>query len=344
MNGSKTALVIGGGIAGIEGAIKIAQAGYPVVIVEKQPRLGGVVAQLYGSFPRWEDPRVLLQHKIEQVEKSDRITVLTGMTVRTAVKEDGYFTVDLQATGGAGEKQVKAGAVVLATGFEMFDASVYGEYGYGIYPNVINSLEFEARLREWNSGRMEPAVPQSIAFIKCVGSRDRSKGLPYCSKICCMYTAKQAGIFKDMFPNAQAYVFYMDYRAAGKEYEEFTRSVIETKHVRYVRGRPSKVLPENGRLIIRAEDTLMGVPVEVETDMVVLAAAIVPSRGTAELARLFGISTDQYGFLESESFNPGKGGERVFFAGACGFAVETQGAQYQGAAAAAQAVALFNQT
>jgi heterodisulfide reductase subunit A len=146
-----------------------------------------------------------------------------------------------------------------------------------------------------------------------------------------------------MFPTAKSYVFYMDYRAAGKDYEEFVRSVIETKHVRYVRGRPSKVLPENGKLIVRAEDTLMGVPIEVEVDMVVLAAAIVPRKETKLLAEMFGANTDQYGFLEADNYNLCKAGDRVFFAGACGFAVETQGAQYQGAAAAAEVIALFNQ-
>ncbi len=134
----------------------------------------------------------------------------------------------------------------------------------------------------------------------------------------------------------------MDYRAAGRDYEEFTREVIEEKHVRYVRGRPSKVLPENGKLLVRAEDTLMGVPIEVEVDMVVLASAVVPSKGTKELAGMFGAATDQYGFLLNNTFNPGKAAERVFFAGACGFAVELQGALYQGAAAAADVIGLFN--
>ncbi|PKM76630.1 MAG: hypothetical protein CVU90_11805 [Firmicutes bacterium HGW-Firmicutes-15] len=339
---AKSALVIGGGLAGMEAALKIGQAGYNVFLVEKETVLGGVLGQLYSSFPRWENPQDLLNNKVQKIEKSREISVLTGMTVRNANRDGNRFIVDLQAEKGDG-KQIVVDAVVLATGFELFDASVYGEYGYGVYPNVMNSLEFEAKLKEWGSGAENPQPPQSVAFIKCVGSRDRSKGHPYCSKICCMYTAKQAGVIKDMFPAAKSYVFYMDYRAAGKDYEEFVRSVIETKHVRYVRGRPSKVLPENGRLIVRAEDTLMGVPIEVEADMVVLAAAIIPRPETKQLAVLFGAKTDEYGFIEHENYNPTKAGDRVFFAGACGFAVETQGAQYQGAAAASEVVALFNQ-
>jgi heterodisulfide reductase subunit A len=341
MNDKKqTALVVGGGPAGMEASIKIAQAGYQVVLVEKMPVLGGVLGQLHSSFPHWENPQDLLDNKGKQIGELNQITVLTGMIVKSVSREDGFYLVGLQGVNQGDDRILKVDAVVLATGFELFDASVYGEYGRGIYPNVLDSLEFEAKLKEWGSGQEQP--PQAVAFFKCVGSRDRSKGNPYCSKVCCMYTAKQAGIVKDMFPDAKAYVFYMDYRAAGRDYEEFTREVIEEKHVRYVRGRPSKVLPENGKLLVRAEDTLMGVPIEVEVDMVVLASAIVPSKGTEELARMFGAATDQYGFLLNNTFDPGKAAERVFFAGACGFAVELQGALYQGAAAAADVIGLFN--
>jgi len=338
---SKKALVVGAGLAGMEAALKIGQAGYEVYLVEQEKSMGGVVGQLYSSFPRWENPQALLNDKIQRIEATSEVKVMTGTTVKAARREGESFVVDLQQGDGQAE-QVVVDAVVLATGFELMDASVYGEYGYGIYPNVLNSLEFEAKLREWGSGGDQSNIPRSIAFFKCVGSRDRSKGYPYCSKICCMYTAKQAGLTRDLLPDSKAYVFYMDYRAAGKDYEEFVRSVIETKHVRYVRGRPSKVLPQDGRLLIRAEDTLMGVPIEVEADMVVLAAAIVPRPSTQALAEMFGAHTDQYGFLEGDSFEPSRVGERVFVAGACSFAVESSGAQLQGGAAAAEVLALFN--
>jgi heterodisulfide reductase subunit A2 len=338
---SKKALVIGGGVAGMEAAAKIGQAGYRVYLVEKEDVLGGVLRQLYSSFPHWDNPQDLLENVLTQVEKNSHIKILTGTEVTAARRENSNFAVDLAINTSGETKQITVDAVVLATGFQMFDASVYGEYGYGIYPKVFNSLEFEAQLKAWGSapGTFQP--PQAVAFFKCVGSRDRSKGNPYCSKICCMYTAKQAGVVKDLFPDTKAYVFYMDYRAAGKDYEEFVRSVIETKHVRYVRGRPSKVLAENGKLIVRAEDTLMGIPIEVEVDMVVLATAVVPRPAAQSLAQLFGVNTDQYGFIETDKFSPAQAGERVFVAGACGFAVETQGAQYQGMAAAAEVIALF---
>jgi len=339
---TKKALVVGAGLAGIEAALKIGQAGYKVLLIEKEPVPGGVVGQLFSSFPRWENPQDLLNHKLQQIKECQEIIVMTGTTIKSARRENDAFVVDMHGINGSNARQAVVDAVVLATGFELFDASLYGEYGYGIYPNVMNSLEFEAKLKEWGSGQGTSLPPQSVAFFKCVGSRDRSKGFPYCSKICCMYTAKQAGLLKEMFPASKAYVFYMDYRAAGKDYEEFVRSVIEAKHVRYVRGRPAKVLPNNGRLVIRAEDTLMGVPIEVEADMVVLAAAIVPRPETKTLAECFGAKTDQYGFLEHDAYNPVQTGERVFFAGACGFAVETLGAQHQGAAAASEVITLFS--
>jgi heterodisulfide reductase subunit A2 len=337
---TKTALVIGGGPAGMEAAMKIGLAGYPVILVEKETELGGTLRELYSSFPRWESPRDLIDEGIRQLESIPRMTVLTDTTIDSAMRHEKGFQVILKKRRDDSTRDLNADAVILATGFELMDASVYGEYGYGIYPDVVNSLEFEGRLRDWARGTGK--APQAVALIKCVGSRDRSKGYPYCSKICCMYTAKQSGLVKDLFPDANVFVFYMDYRAAGKDYEEFVRDVIEKKHVRYVRGRPAKVLPENGRLLVRAEDTLMGIPVEVAVDVVVLASAAVPRPETRRLAEMFGAKTDEYGFIEPEHFHPVKSAERVFFAGGCGFAVESSGALTQGAAAAAEVMALFN--
>jgi len=338
---SKTVLIVGGGTSGLEAAIRIGQAGYRVILIEKEPNLGGTLRQLYSSFPRWEDPQELLLYKIQQIQQLSQITTMTDTIVISAERQEKGFKVTLQKANG--EMEVNVDAVILATGFDMMDASIYGEYGYGTYPHVYNSLEFESKLKEWGRNQSTDNPPKTVAFFKCVGSRDRSKGYPYCSKICCMYTAKQAGAVKDIFPDTKCYVFYMDYRAAGKEYEEFVRSVIENKHVRYVRGRPAKVLPDNGKLIIRVEDTLMGLPVEIAADIIVLAAAIVPRSQTRELAKLFGASVDKYGFLEHTANEPVRAGDRVFMAGGCGFAVEILGAQYQGAAAAADVIALFNQ-
>jgi heterodisulfide reductase subunit A len=342
---TKTALVIGGGAAGMEAALRIAQAGFNAVLVEKEPELGGTLRELHSSFPRWENPLELIDHRVALLTKSPRVSIRTETMATAGTRLDRGFRVRLKSLRDGDESGLDADAVVLATGFALMDVSIYGEYGYGIYPGVMTSLEFEGQLRKWaqRTGGIAADVPQGVALIQCVGSRDRSKGNPYCSKICCMYTAKQAGLVKDIFPTTQVYVFYMDYRAAGKEYEEFVRKVIEEKHVRYVRGRPAKVLPEDGRLLVRAEDTLMGIPVEAAVDVVVLASAIVPRPDTRLLADMFCARTDEYGFIENELHEPSRCADRVFFAGGCGFAVETAGALHQGAAAAAGVIALFNE-
>ncbi len=338
----KKVLVIGGGPAGMEAAIKVGQAGFGVILVERDPEPGGTLKKLMSSFPKWENPADLINVQKQMIEDNRNIECLTGTTVLSAERSEKGFRIALRQSKNGGSREMDVDAVILATGFDLMDVSVYGEYGHGIYPNVMSSLEFEDRIRSWKEGA--GPSPKGVAFFKCVGSRDRSKGFPYCSRICCMYTAKQAGLVKDLFPGAKIYVFYMDYRAAGKGYEEFVRDVIENKHVRYVRGRPAKVLPENGRLLVRAEDTLMGVPVEVAVDAVVLASAIVPRAETRSLAKMFGALTDEYGFIESLPYMPARCGEKVFFAGGCGFAVETQGACQQGAAAAAEVIALFSKS
>jgi len=326
-------LVVGGGAAGMEAAVKAGRAGRRVVLVEKEACLGGMLNKLQGSFPDWEDPAAVLKGKKAEIGACPNIEVRTRTEVFSARRSGRLFECALKS--GENIESLNAEAVILATGFGLMDCSRYGEYGYGIYPGVVSSLEFEGLLRDWKGG-VKTDHPEAVGFIQCVGSRDRSKGFPYCSKICCMYTARQAGMFRDLFPGSRCYVFYMDIRAAGKGYEEFVRSVIEEKRVRYFRGRPGKVLPGGGRLLIRSEDTLMGVPIEVETDMAVLAPAIVPGPDMERLAGLFGIGRDRNGFPEN-----GNHAQGVFIAGGCGFAASIPEALTQGAAAAAQAMAFL---
>ncbi|MDR2124292.1 MAG: FAD-dependent oxidoreductase [Desulfovibrio sp.] len=336
------ALIIGGGIAGLETALKLGQGGYTVILAEKESALGGNVAKLHSSFPRWEDPQELIKVKQAELKTLPSVRVLANTEITGLQRQSGGFTAHWtdRATQKSGSLPVQA--LIFATGFELFNASVYGEYGYGIYKNVVNSLEFEHLLGMYEQRAIH--VPESIAFFKCVGSRDRSKGFPYCSKICCMYTAKQAGLVKKISPDTQCYVFYMDYRASGKEYEEFVRQVIEERKVRYVRGRPSKVVLENDKLLVRFEDTLIGVPMEASVDLIVLASAVVPRPETLALARMLGLKTDDYGFVEPVYGSPVRIEERIFMAGGCGFAIESLGAIAQGAAAAAEVTALFNKS
>lgn len=332
----KTVLVMGGGPAGMESSVKLGRAGFRTVLAEKEDSLGGLLKQLQGSFPDWGEPADILLKKKGEIETCANIDVRTGTEVVSAARRSRQFECGLKHDGRL--DLLTADAVILATGFGLLDCSRYGEYGYGIYPGVVNSLEFESMLKSWKDGDRRK-VPESAGFIQCVGSRDRSKGFPYCSKICCMYTARQAGMFRDLFPGSRCYVFYIDIRAAGKGYEEFVRSVIEEKKVRYFRGRPGKVLPSGERLLIRSEDTLMGVPIEVETDLVVLAPAVVPGTETAKMLDLFGAGQDRYGFPQAGSAAGTSAAAGVFMAGGCCYAVSLQEAFSQGAAAAAEAIA-----
>ncbi len=233
-NRTKTAVVIGAGPAGMEAALKIGQAGFRAVLIEKEAEMGGNVKQLCSSFPRWEDPRTP-GTKSSNCKAARRLKSGKIPSPPQAGRTEIHIRSHFRKSGTGRTEEVTADAVVLATAFELMDISIYGEYGYGVYPDVVTALEFEATLKEWKQGKGNP--PKGVALIKCVGSRDRSKGNPYCSKICCMYTAKQAGMVKELFPEAKVYVFYMDYRAAGKQYEEFVREVIDEACP--LRSRPS---------------------------------------------------------------------------------------------------------
>jgi heterodisulfide reductase subunit A len=196
----------------------------------------------------------------------------------------------------------KVGAIIVATGFSQFDHKVYGEYGGGRFKDVITGLHLERMLDTAGPTGGHVLRPsngkeaKNIVFLQCVGSRDESKGVPYCSKICCMYTAKQAILLKDHFPETQSYVFYIDIRASGKNYEEFVKRAQREYGVVYIRGRVSKIYEKGDKLIVRGVDTLIGKQVELEADLVVLATAVVPQPGAVELARLLNIPYDSYGF------------------------------------------------
>lgn len=205
--------------------------------------------------------------------------------------------------------ELDVGAIIVATGFDLIDPSAKPEFGYGLYPQVMTGLEFE-RLSSASgptAGRIivNGKEPKNVVFIKCVGSRDPHTGVPYCSRVCCMYTAKHAHLVRDRLPDAHITVFYMDVRAFGKGYEEFYDRV---KHERvvYRRGEPSEIYRRGEKLVVLAEDTILGRPVEVEADLVVLATAIVPRADTAELARRLGIECSADGFFQelNSQFRP----------------------------------------
>lgn len=287
-----TALVIGGGVSGMQAALDIADAGFKVALVESASQLGGHVAQLHRTFPTLESTQELLNPMIARVTKHPRIKVMTESDVVDAAGYVGNFRIKVRQ--GEGAQEVLAGAIVVATGFDVFDARRKPELGYGVYPQVITTMDFEKMAREeiLINGRK----PERVVFIQCVGSRDPKLGNAYCSRVCCMVTARQAQWVRERLPEAQVNVFYMDVRAFGKGFEEFYDRVRESGVI-YRRGNPSEIIKRGDRVVVRAEDTLLGEQVEVEADLVVLAVGITPRANTHAVAGLLKLARSGDGFF-----------------------------------------------
>jgi heterodisulfide reductase subunit A len=392
---TRRALVIGGGVAGIQAALDIADAGYEVVLVEREPSIGGKMAGLSETFPTLDCSQCILTPKMVDVSQHPNITLHTYSEIESVEGYVGNFRVRIRnkaryvdtnrCTGcgecwnscpskknpsefeyglgnrtaiyvpfpqavparpvidrdaclrlkkgrcGICERKCQAdainfededqlldeqfGAVVVATGYQPYEIGKrangstirgYGEYGYGKFPDVITSLQFErlASASGPTGGRIQrpsdQREPKSVVFISCVGSRDNAKGLPYCSKVCCMVNAKHSMLYRHKVHDGQAHVFYMDIRSAGKNYDEFVRRAIEEDGAQYHRGRVSRIMQDEGRLIVRGIDTLAGELLTIKADMVVLSSAMVPADGVQSLAQRLNVGYDQFGFL-SES-------------------------------------------
>ncbi|NWG04300.1 MAG: FAD-dependent oxidoreductase [Syntrophaceae bacterium] len=218
--------------------------------------------------------------------------------------------------------ELHVGSIIVATGFDPFDPKLKPEFGYGKYPNVLQGLEIERLCSASGPTKGEIIVdgkkPKEVVFIHCVGSRDKSVGNEYCSRVCCMYTAKQAHLLRDRIPDANITVLYMDVRAFGKGFEEFYERV-QKEEIIYRRANPSEVFRKNGKLVVRGEDTLLGEPFEMEADLVVLASGLVPRREDHFLKKMFGLesSSDKF-YAEAPGLDPILTKvEGIFLAGCC---------------------------
>jgi len=349
----KRGLVIGGGIAGLQAALDLADAGYPVVLVEKADRLGGRMAELSGLYLNFDGAPDLIRGKIEAVTAHPNIQVLTGAEVVEVGGYVGNFVVKVEQRGNPPVPySFDVGGIVVATGYDLYGKERLGEYGGGRYPDVIDGLQLEAMLRPDGptGGQIrrpsDGRVPKEVVWVQCAGSRDPELHMPYCSKVCCMYVAKQATLYKQQVPDGQATVFYIDIRSQGKGYEEFVQRAMEDHDVLYVRGKASKVFQENGHVTVWGVDTLTGLPLEVEADLVVLATATVPRAGARDLGQRLRVSTDEHGFFSEahpklrpvESLTAG-----VFLAGAAQFPKDIPETVAQASGAAAKVLRLFSQ-
>jgi len=218
--------------------------------------------------------------------------------------------------------ELSVGAIVLATGFDPFDPKRKPEFGYGIFPNVLHGLELERLCSASGPTKGEILIqgrkPKDVVFIHCVGSRDKTVDNEYCSRVCCMSTAKQAHLLRDKIPEARITVLYMDVRAFGKGFEEFYERV-QKEEIIYRRGNPSEVYRKNGKLLVRGEDTLLGEPFELEADLVVLASGLVPRKEESILKNMLGLenSSDKF-YAEAPGLDPIMTKvEGIFLAGCC---------------------------
>ncbi|MBN1660125.1 MAG: CoB--CoM heterodisulfide reductase iron-sulfur subunit A family protein [Anaerolineae bacterium] len=357
----KRALVIGGGIAGLQAALDIADAGYPVVLVECSDHLGGRMAELSGLYLNFDAAPDVLQQKIDAVTSHPHIQVLTQAEVAELGGYVGNFTARIEQRLSQSPNSAPAtpipftfdiGAIIVATGYDLYGKENLGEYGGGRYPDVIDGLQFEEMLRPDGptGGEIrrpsDGRVPEEVVWIQCAGSRDPELHQPYCSKVCCMYVAKQAIAYKERVPEGQATVFYIDIRSQGKGYEEYVQRAMEEHNVLYVRGKASKVFQENGHVSVWGVDTLSSLPLQVDADLVVLATAIVPREDAQALGQLLRVGTDEHGFFSEahpklrpvESLTAG-----MFLAGASHFPKDIPETVAQASGAAAKVLSLFSQ-
>jgi heterodisulfide reductase subunit A len=244
----------------------------------------------------------LLGPVISRLRDHPNATILLNSRLQDVSGYVGNFeaTIETRTADSLGERKIRIGGIVIATGYAPFDARLKPEFGYGQYPQVMTALEFE-RMVSSDSGTdgrilVNGEEPRDVVFIKCVGSRDKTVGNPYCSRVCCMYTAKHAHLVQQELPNANVTVLYMDVRAHGKGFEEYYDLVRESG-VYYRRGNPAEIRQEGDRVVVRVEDTFLGEFADVEADLVVLATGMVPRQETAEIAQLLKLSQSSDGFL-----------------------------------------------
>ena len=373
----KKCLVIGGGVAGIQSALDLADMGFKTYMVERNPTVGGRMGQLDKTFPTLDCSMCILAPKMVDTSKHENIELITYAEVKEVDGYIGNFTVTVEkkpryvkeddCTGcgqcqevcpieipnyydeGVGmvkaayipfpqavplcatidknycidcglcetvcgpdaidrdmepeEIELHVGTIIAATGYDPYDPTEKYEYGYGRYTNVITAMEIERMINASGptGGHVQKPSdgkePKRVAFIHCVGSRDEQIGKSYCSRVCCMYSMKNAQLCIDHEPDTEVTCYYMDIRSFGKGYEEFYKTSQEKYGIEFIRGRPAQIFENDDlTLTIRAEDTLLGKVTEYTYDLVVLSVGLEHSAGSDELRQTLGLSRSADGF------------------------------------------------
>lgn len=309
----KSVVIIGAGVAGLEAAGRISKSGFPVTVIEKKAQTGGRLTQWHALFPARQPAAKLLDQLKARV--LGPVHVMLNTCAHKIEKNDDGFVVLLEDG-----RLVTADAVMLTTGFDLFDAARKEEYGYGIYDNVITSVELEKAFQSGKKLRTtQGKVPTRIGFIHCVGSRDEKVGNPHCSKVCCVTAVKQAIEVKEMLPETEVFLFYMDLRMFGRHFEELYKEAQNLHGIQFIRARLSEAFENpDGSLQIRIEDTLLGKPMKMNLDLMVLMIGIQPDRKAGSITEITGLQKDTDGFMRQEDpyFNNHTSGmEGIFCAG-----------------------------
>ena len=387
MTGNNSVLVIGGGIAGIQASLDLANRGSRVYLLEEAPSIGGRMAQLDKTFPTMDCSICILAPKMIELSRHPNITLLTYSEVQEVHRADGTFKVKIlkkpryvkedlcvgcgkctekcpvkvssEFDVGLGHRKaiyipfaqavplkctidadhclfftkgvcrvcekvcnakavdfdqkpqeilIDVGAMIVSTGFDLFDPSKISEYGYGRYKNVVTALELERLVCASGptGGILERPSdkkhPKRVAFIQCVGSRDVYRGHPYCSAVCCMFATKESLILKEHDPEIDINIFYLELKVHGKGFQDFVNRARDERNVKYIQAHPGKIDedPKTGDLIIWHEDIEENVTKKIEVDLVVLCPALIPKATNKKLSSILGIELDEYGFFKSK--------------------------------------------
>ena len=308
-------VVAGGGVAGMEAAGTLAEMGYRVTLVEKGDEPGGHLLQWHALFPDRRPAEEVKSYLRKRIEHRN-ISIITRTTVEKIRHHAGGVSVSL-----SGGTEETADAVIVSTGFDLFDAHRKEEYGYGIYDNVITSADLETMFNLNRVLKADGTVPSRIGLIHCVGSRDEKVSNNHCSKVCCVTAVKQAIEIRKMLPASEVFCFYMDMRMYGPYYEELYREAQEFHNVNFIRGKVSEASVNiNNRLVIKVEDTLAGRPLRMELDIMVLMVGMEMAEQGMKLAVVSGMKTGINRFFETADHHYGNnlsGIKGVFYAGTC---------------------------
>ena len=285
----KRVAVIGGGVAGMQTALRLAEQGVEPVIIEKEAELGGKLRGWHVLFPSFTPASEILTELRRRIAER-------GIEVMTRTEARGFSREGVQLPDG---RMLACDSVVVCSGFTLFDASIKEEYGYGIYDNVFTTVDIERMLNEGRVAKADGSRPKRIAFLHCVGSRDEKVGAHHCSRVCCITGVKQAIEMKELFPSAEVYNFYMDIRMFGPGYEELYRRAQLEYNINFVRGRISEASQTiDGRVQVKAEDTLVGRPLKMTVDMLVLIVGMKGGARNGAYARSGELRVAENGFMQ----------------------------------------------